>query len=235
MMLKKTLLFLCLTPMFAFAQMSITANEQVSKELNPDVLRSQTSFEEESKLSTTIEEHLNALVAEVKRFDSKGEFCRGGGYHLSPRYSYKDQKQTFIGYRGALSFDCEFTSIEQFNTLFAKLDKIKAPSVHVNQGALSWGVSTHVYHTTQLALRAEILALAQKQAKAFSHETSMLCSVSSVIFEGAQPIRPMTMDAMRLKSTVMSANNAIPTQAPLEHTETLSLSATVGYSCDSTQ
>ena len=226
----KVFFTLCLLPLFAFAQMNITANEQVSSELTPDVLRVQISFEEADKNSNVIKEHLNALVATLKSFDTKGEFCRGGGYFLSPQYSYKDQKQTFIGYSGQLSFGCEFDGIERYNALLQKIDASKAHSVRMNQGALSWVTSDKAQDLARLTLRLELLKIAQGQAKTFSKEMHLQCSVNSVAFEGAQPMHPM-MSTMRLKTFSSPKNESVPTEEPLQRNEILTLTATVNYTC----
>ena len=229
--MKKQVLFtLCLLPLMASAQMNITANEQVSSELTPNVLRVQISFEETNKNSDVIKEHLNALVSTLKNFDAKGEFCRGGGYFLSPQYSYKDQKQTFIGYSGQLSFGCEFDAIERYNALLLKIDASKAHNIRMNQGALAWGTSDKAQDLARLTLRLELLKIAQGQAKTFSKEVDMQCSVNSVAFEGTQPVQPM-MSAMRLKTFASPKNESVPTEEPLQRNEILTLTATVNYTC----
>jgi len=231
-MSKKYLLSLWLLPIVACAQITISTNEHATKALMPDVLRVQIGFKEEYeeyKDSNVIKEHLNALVAELKRFDTKGEFCHGGGYYISPRYTYKDQKQIFMGYSGSLSFGCDFNSIAQYNTLIAKLDKQKASHVRVNIGALSWTISDKAQSAARLSLRSEVLHIAQEQAHNFSNETTMQCSVSAIAFEGTQPIQPVIMETMRANKALKS--ESVPTEEPLQHAETLSLGATVSYMC----
>ncbi|MDP3466186.1 MAG: SIMPL domain-containing protein, partial [Sulfuricurvum sp.] len=166
--MKYSLVTMVLIPLIASGGMTITTNEQVSAMLKPDVLQGSLSFEEQSKNANTIKEHLNAIIAEVKRSDPKGEYCHGGGYQLSPRYSYKDQKQEFIGYSGSLYFGCEFYTVEHYNTLIAGVDKVSAPSVRKTQGALSWGVSEKSQASVRQGLRLTLLRTAKMQAEAFS-------------------------------------------------------------------
>ncbi len=233
-MKKKVLFSFCFLPLLAFAQINITANEQVSSELTPNVLRVQISFEEANKNSNVIKEHLNELVATLKKFDAKGEYCRGGGYYLSPQYSYKDQKQSFIGYSGQLSFDCEFDAVERYNTLLSKIETSKALSVRMNQGALSWETSDKAQSLTRLTLRLELLKIAQEQAKTFSKELDKHCVISSVAFEGTQPVQAM-MSSMRMKALSASKNESLPTEEPLQRNEILTLRATVNYTCSNTK
>ncbi|MDD2780363.1 SIMPL domain-containing protein [Sulfuricurvum sp.] len=223
-MRKITLVTALFLPLWVHATMNITTNEQVSQSLKPDVLQGSLSFEEQSKNSTTIKEHLNLIVAAVKGFDPKGEFCQGGGYHLSPRYSYKDQKQEFIGYSGNLNFGCEFKAIEEYNTLIAKIDKVSAPSVRKSEGALSWGVSEKTQKMVKQSLRVELLRSAKAQAEAFSKETALECAVESVNFGGIAQPHPVMMKAMMMADSV-------GTESPIQRDEESSLDATVSYIC----
>lgn len=229
--MKKSLLFLSLVPLFAMAQMSITTNEHVSEALTPDVLRAQIGFEEEHKSADVIKEHLNAIVASVKQFDPKGEFCRGGGYYLAPRYSYKDQKQIFNGYGGTLSFGCDFKSIEHYNALLEAIHKIKAPTVLINQSALTWDVSLKARNSARLAMRTSLLKMASEQALFFSKETKMRCMISAVAFEGSEPPQPVMMKSMLSRANTPLKEESTPTEAPILRNETLSLDATVNYTC----
>lgn len=229
--MKKALLLLSLVPLLAMAQMSITTNEHVSEALTPDVLRAQIGFEEDHKSADVIKEHLNAIVASVKQFDPKGEFCRGGGYYLAPRYSYKDQKQIFNGYGGTLSFGCDFKSIEHYNALLSTLNKIKAPTVLINQSALTWDVSLKARNSARLAMRTSLLQMASEQALFFSKETKMRCMISAVAFEGSESPRPVMMKSMLSRANTPLKEESTPTEAPILRDETLSLDATVNYTC----
>lgn len=223
-MQKITMIIALLAPLWGASAMNITTVEQVSQSLKSDVLQGSLNFEEQSKAPNTIKEHLGAIVAEVKRFDPKGEFCQGGGYHLSPRYSYKDQKQEFIGYSGSLSFGCEFKTIEEYNALIAKIDKVSVPSVRKTEGALSWGVSEKTQKAAKQALRLELLRSARVQAEAFSKETGQECVVESVNFGGAVQPRPIMMKAMMMADSVA-------TESPIQRDEESTLDATVSYIC----
>lgn len=229
--MKKSLLFLSLVPFLAMAQMSITTNEHVSEALTPDVLRAQIGFEEEHKSADVIKEHLNAIVVSVKQFDPKGEFCRGGGYYLAPRYSYKDQKQIFNGYGGTLSFGCDFKSIDHYNALLSAINKIKASSVLINQSALTWDVSLKARNSARLAMRTSLLHMATEQAVFFSKETKMRCEVSAVAFAGTEPPQPVMMKGMLSRSNTSLKEESAPTEAPILRDETLTLDATVNYTC----
>ena len=214
-----------LIPLLASAQMNITATERVESFLKPDVLRGSFSFEEQGKNENLIKEHLNSIVAEVKRFDPNAKMCQGGGYYLSPQYSYKDHVREFRGYSAALNFGCEFTSIDTYNQISAAMDKVTASSVRKSQGELDWGVSRAREAKIQEELRIELLRKARVQAEAFSKETGVECRVGTVNFSEA--VHPMPMMA---KSVMMTASAS--TESPIRSDETTALGATVEYICE---
>ena len=232
--MKKHVLWLSLlSPMIVCAHMQISTIERVSSDVFPDALRGVISFEEVGKQQDVIKEHLNAIVAEVKHFDPKNEWCRGGGYRLSPRYHYQDGKQIFIGYAGNLSFTCTFPSIVPYNMLSSRIESVKDQNVRTTQGALSWIVSESAQNTARLDLRSSLLQVAKNQAQSFSKELQQHCSVSSVAFEGATPIRPVMMNALRAKTSAM--NETVAVEEPLQNSETLTLEATIHYECTEPQ
>jgi uncharacterized protein YggE len=213
-------------PLLASAQMNITTSERVEALLSPDVLRGSLSFEEQGKNQNIIKEHLNTVVAEVKRFDPEAKMCHGGGYYLSPQYSYKNNVREFIGYGATLNFGCEFTNIDTYNELSAAIDKVMVSSVRMSQGSLDWGVSSAKDAQMQGKLRIELMRKAHDQAEIFSKETTMACRVSTVNFSGANhPVMPMMA-----RSMMMTASAS--TESPIRSDETTALEASVEYICE---
>ena len=219
-------LFLLTLPLLAGADMTITASEQVSQKVRPDVMRGILRYQEESRSSETIKKDLNAIVAEVKRRDPKGERCSGGGYQLSPRYSYKDNKQTFQGYTGTLSFTCAFDAIEPYNVLTAAVDKVSAPGVKKTQGALTWVVGDKTREAVREALRGKLIEKAFAQAKKFSAVTGIGCKVSTVTFGGVPQPAPVMFGAR-----AVMAEDSVPTESPLAAEEEIAAEAVVVYTC----
>lgn len=211
-----------LLPVMLWAQMGITTHERVSTEAVPDVLRGELGFEEENKRVEPIREHFNAIVAALKRADPEARYCRGGGFHLSPRYSYKNQKQEFVGYGGTLSFGCEFPTIEGYNAVRSAVEKAVVPEVRVREGALSWEVSAHQRETVRRGLRLELIRKARGEAEAFSAETGMTCRPEKISYaEGGMPA-PVMLRAMAA---------SVPTESPIRADEEVSVEAAVDYSC----
>lgn len=220
--MKKWVMSALVLPLLAEG-MSIGLNVELSAPLKPDVLRGSFRFDEEGKNQNTIKEHLNAIVAEMKRSDPNGRYCRGGGYTLSPRYRYKESVQEFIGYGGSLTFGCEFLSIDQYNEVSAMIDKVTSPAVRKTQGSLSWGVSASLERETQNRLRLELLRRAQTQGKVFSKETGMECEVASVNFSAGGAV-PMQVRGMAMMASA-------PTESPIESEVESAVAAFVDYNC----
>ena len=220
-----SLLWLTL-PLMAGADMTITAAEQVSQQVIPDVMQGFLRYQEASGSADTIKKDLNAIIAEVKRRDPKGEQCRGGGYHLTPRYGYKDQKQVFEGYAGSLSFECTFDSIEPYNALTAAIDKVSSPSIKKTQGALNWVVSDKSREAVKEELRGQLILKAFAQAEQFSKLTGNDCKVSAVTFGGVPQPAPITF-----RANAMMAEASAPTESPLLSEEEVTVEASVVYTC----
>ncbi len=214
---------LLVAPLALWGQMAVTATERTVVELSPDVLRGSLGFEEQHRNPDSIKEHFNAIVAALKRFDPEAKVCRGGGYRLYPRYSYKDGKQAFLGYGGSLSFACEYAAIEQHHALEKAVEKASAPEVRRSQGALEWGVSAGKREEAERELRLALLRKAALQAGSFSAQTGLECGVEKVDFTPAQRPGPIMARAMAAES--------VPTQSPLRADEEISVEATVGYRC----
>jgi len=213
-------------PLIASADMTITATEQVSQKVRPDIMRGILSYQEESRSSETIKKDLNAIVAEVKRQDPNAKQCRGGGYRLTPRYSYKNQKQQFEGYTGLLSFECSFDNIEPYNKLTAAIDKVSAQAIKKTQGALSWVVSDKTRDAVREELRGQLIEKAYVQAKRYSKLTDSECKVSTVAFGGAPQPAPITY-----RASAMMAEASAPTESPLVSEEEIPVEATLVYIC----
>lgn len=211
----------------ASAEMTITVNEQVSRELNPDILRGYLGYQAESKNSEQLKRDLNAIVAEAKRMDPKGEQCRGGGYQLTPKYIYKEQKQEFAGYFGSLSLECEFGDVEPYNRFTAALDRVSAGSVKKTQGALSRAVSEKQHKAVQDELKEDLIVKTYREAERFSRISGSECRVASIAFGGIMAPVPAVYE----RKAMMMAS--APTESPLPSTETVALEATVVYTCAS--
>jgi len=111
------------------------------------------------------------------------------------------------------------------------LNKIKASSVLINQSALIWDVSLKARNSARLAMRTSLLQMATEQALFFSKETKMRCEVSAIAFEGTESAQPVMMKGMLSRANASLKEESTPTEAPILRDETLTLDATVHYTC----
>lgn len=213
-----------LMPVIVCAQMSITATEEVRLGVEPDVLHGSLQFEMDALEASSIQKAFNTLITETKRIDPKAEHCRGGGYRISPRYTYTRQKQEFAGYRGNLAFECEWENASQFDRLNAALDKASASDMRKTQGALEWDSSHAQRETVQDRLRQRMLERVRSAAEAFSQQSAMACEVISVRID--PPFSPMP-----LRARSMAMMEAAPTESPIQAEEERRLRASVEYRC----
>ncbi len=211
-----------LLPVMACAQMGITTHERVAAEAFPDVLRGDFGFEEQNKNPDAIKEHFNAIVAAIKRADPDGRYCRGGGYRLFPRYSYKNQKQEFLGYGGSLLFVCEVPQIDHYTALNVEVEKVLAPEVRKTQGALSWEVSASKSEAVRRELRQELIRKALREAEMFSAQTALSCVPAKIHFSPMREFQPMMVRAME---------SSIPVESPIRADAEVAVEASVDYSC----
>jgi len=211
-------------PFLACAQMNISTVERVSVALKPDVLQGSLGFETLGKSSDTIKTQLNAVIAEIKRIDSAGRHCGGGGYQITPRYSYKDQKQEFVGYSGSLNVSCEFDSIDQYNALNGAIDRVIAPEVRKRLGSLQWRVSAKKEETAQEELRTALLRKAEHSAERFSQATRMKCAPVSIRIGSAPAPVPIMVRSMAM-------GESVPTESPIQSDGDAVLEGSVDYNC----
>ncbi len=235
MKLKSMIVLVLLAPVLVCAdklERHVTTSETVSQKLTPNILEGTFTFYEESKEVTTIKEHLNALVSQVKKFDTNNEICRGGGYQIVPRYYYKDQKQTLVGYKGAFALECDFKSVDDYNTLVSQIEKVKASGVVMTQGMPLWKVSSESSKEAYIALRVSLLKLAQKQAKLFSKELNLKCDFSD-ISENPQPMQSILFENDAVVDMVSKgkSSKSTPIEAPIQQPVEISSQAIISYVC----
>ena len=212
-------------PLLACAQMSVSTTERVTTEVAPDVLVGTLGFEEMGSESDRIKTDMNALVAEIKRFDPDGRYCRGGGYQISPRYTYKNQKQEFAGYAGTMGLSCEFQAIEQYNALNAAITPSLTPQMRIRLSPLQWQVSRAKEQKVSEGLRTALMRKISQSAAKLSEDTQMVCEPATVRIGQVPSVMPMRMLAGA------AAMESVPTESPLRSSDESVLEGSVEYRC----
>lgn len=229
--MKMLIATLFLAPVFLCAETTITLSESVSTEVQPDRMHTNLSFEERSKNDQAIRHHFNTVVKAVKRYNKQdGLECRGGSYRISPQYSWKDNRQQFIGYQGNLSFSCEFDDVDTFNALSKELDTtVKAfDEVKRRQGTLNWIVSDRLSVETRGMLERMLIRRLERKGAHLSDAMGRECSLKTINFHTTD--RPVLMRKMMMSEGVAQADS-VPVEQPIQNDATLKLSAGAAYEC----
>ncbi len=213
------------------AATTVTLNESVSTEVQPDQMRTEIAFEERSKNDQAIRHHFNTLVKTVKRYNQpEGMECRGGSYQIAPQYSWSDNRQQFIGYQGSVSFTCEFENVDRFNALSSELDTTAKAFAEMKrrQGTLNWIVSDTLSITTREALERKLIQRLERKGEHLSDAMGKSCTLKTIDFQTSNrpvPIRQMMAEGMA-KST------SVPIQQPIQSDATLTVGAKASYECE---
>jgi predicted secreted protein len=218
-----------LLPLLASAETKVTLNESVSITVEPDTMRTTLAFEERSRDDQALRKHFNTLVKTVKSYNDKGGSleCRGGSYRIAPHYSWKNNRQQFLGYRGSVSFTCSFRDIGEFNALSAELDTRLAalPGVKRNQGKVQWFVSDERTLENRERLESMLVRRIERKREHLSEIMQQRCATTAIAFSSRGPAYPV--------ERMMAAEAAapVPIEAPIQSDTTLKLSGAVEYRC----
>ncbi|MDX1296499.1 MAG: SIMPL domain-containing protein [Sulfurimonadaceae bacterium] len=229
MSMKSVSLILLLSNL-AYGVTTVTLNESVSTEVQPDRMQTEISFEERSKNDQAIRHHFNTLVKTVKRYNQEGLECRGGSYRITPQYSWSNNRQKFMGYQGRLSFTCEFDAIGQFNALSSELDTTAKAfdNVKRRQGTLNWIVSDALSVKTHELLERRLIHRLQRKGEHLSDAMGKTCELESIDFH--TPGRPVPVREMMMADSMAKAAS-VPIEQPIHSDATVTLRAKTSYGC----
>ena len=229
----KTILLpmLCL-PLVLGAATKVTLNESLSLDVEPDKMHTTVAFEERASQEQPLRHHFNTLVKIVKRFNAKeGLECRGGSYRIAPQYSWSDNRQKFLGYRGTLQFSCEFDDIDTFNALSTELDTAGTAykALKRQQGNVAWIVSDALASKSRDTLETLLIRRLAEKGDHLSEATRQHCSLLSIDFQSAAQPRPVRGMAL---SEGMAKAASVPIEEPIQSDSALSLGARAEYFCE---
>lgn len=219
--MKKVLIFIFTAVSLFGAQTTIKNTISASIEVQPAILTGTYTFQAQSASEHNIRTLLNK-VAESAKASNESKNCRGGGIMVHPQYSYDKGQQIFKGYQGSVSYSCEFEAAESANRF---VNAIKVPaSVTVSQGPLRPTISDLQRQKAKEVLELQLLKDAKAGALRYATALMGSCSVDLIDFSTVERREPMVM-----KTAVMESSRSV--EAPLEHTEHISLNANIQYTC----
>jgi uncharacterized protein YggE len=213
--------FLLFLPALLLADTKVSSIETASILLQPDKLSISLSFEEQSKNSDEIKTHFNLLTKSLKSAD-KNHSCSGGGYYVSPIYRYDKNIQYFNNYSGSLSFNCQVSSIQEFNIIDAATSLVRDSNVKVNQGSLTWIISDEAKRNSQIVLEKNLFKQILTKNTQLSQYLNKKCDISSVELNHVNNSTPRPM---------MMMAKSVDTESPIKQDLDNSLSANIEFLC----
>ena len=141
--------FLCsiiLLPSILFSY-DLEFNKEFSEKINNDKLSTNIRVVINSKKEYFINESIEFFQEFID--DDTTITKRNGNYSLVPNYSYQNNKQIFVDYKGILSYNIQTSNPENLNEFISELNRIKN-NINKNEIQLSisnikWIVSKELY------------------------------------------------------------------------------------------
>jgi len=210
---------------------TLTTEESVSMEVEPDAMQTRIGFEEQGMQQSAIRAHFNTLLQTIKRHDGKkGMECRGGGMRIAPSYRWVDNRQQSDGYRGSMEATCTFKDIDAFNALSKELETAAKAyrDLKLRQEEIVWIVTPEAARRNAARLEDRLIKKIRQRESRLSESMGQQCRADAIALGSARHQRPPVSPVAEAK--MMHA--AVPVEAPIEARETQSLEATVTFRCD---
>ncbi len=155
------------------------------------------------------------------------KICTNGSYRISPRYTYKQQKRTFIGYQGSITFTCEFTDSTKLDRVISKLDSInqEKDKLKLTLNPIKWIVDRNTVKQTNKILELEALNYAKTYNEYLTEVYETTCSIKEVSLNA--PSRPNRIVPVYAMARDMKSE----TTKPIKSNHTLKYSASYKFEC----
>lgn len=182
--MKKIIFAAFLLPILSFSY-EINFEKSFSKIINPDLLTTNVNVrvekKDENQVNNEIEKFNNYIKS--KNLNNKVKISNGS-YTLSPKYTYVDNKQKFLGYVGSLRYTAESKNAKDINKFMSELilikEKNKTDDVKLNISNISWKISDEIENKNYDELRFESIIWIEDYAKRLSSKLSKNCEVKKV-------------------------------------------------------
>ena len=229
-MIRWIIIPLMLTSVYAGPTL-LKVRQSANQELVPSMMHTTIAFEAKGQNPNAIKADLNTLVVAAKQ-KQEGLICSGGSYTVAPWYEWDGKKNRFMGYVGNNAFSCEFETIDPYNTLVGRFDKLVGgmSSVKMTQYPVEPFIPESTITKTIDTLQQTIVNDALLKAKAFSQTLKQECRIQAILFvdEPHAIMEPMAGRAMVMKAQM---EQSVAIEAPLQKGQTVSQTATVELVC----
>lgn len=165
-------------------------------------------------------EKIETLFKKVIDTTSQANICTGGQYTINPNYKYSNNERKKDGYKGYISFECNFFEIENYEALLDSLKNIDTLDLSQNQINLIMKDRTKELELLSFIYATEYI---KDLSKNFTN-----CSVHTIDFATEQPYSQKPY-ALR---TVQMHQRKTTVTAPIEKDLEQSLEVYYKFVCD---
>ena len=145
-------------------------NKSFNKNIQNDKVHTKISITVNSKEIAFINEKIEFFQDFIKENNSVTK--KNGNYSLVPNYSYINNKQNFIGYKGTLHYGIETPEYENLNQFMTEVIDIKnnmnSSKVKLSVSNVEWIVSKELYEKNIDTMRIESLTWIKNYIKTLS-------------------------------------------------------------------
>ncbi|CAM2938320.1 hypothetical protein [Helicobacter burdigaliensis] len=215
--MKKMLLLATFMSGLLLAEMKISQNFELSKEIPNNSYKSNIQILGSQKLRETKNLSLEDKNSIIKTFNAinkqvLGDICMGGGFEINPFYEYKNNTKQQSGFETSYNLECNFNTqkeIETFNHYLKFIEK----EVSNNKWLLfpipkSENIATQEsVKNFDKKLQEEILIQIMQKAKDYSKITQKKCSVQEVALGENDLSMPSPL--MRKNSLMLGASSDV--------------------------
>ena len=182
--MKNKILLSLLLPILSFSY-ELDFNKSFSKQINPDLLSTNVNISVEKK----DEDKVNIEIEKFNDFIKSNKVnnkikITNGSYTLSPKYTYSNNKQQFVGYVGNLQYTAESKNAKDINSFMNEIILLKEKSntddVKLNISNVSWKISDEVQNNSYDDLRLESITWIETYANTISVKLSKKCEVKRI-------------------------------------------------------
>jgi len=154
-------------------------NKSFNKNIQNDKVHTNIRISVDSKEIDFINEKVEFFQDFIKENNSVSK--KNGNYSLVPNYSYANNEQKFVGYKGTLHYSIETPKYENLNQFMTEIIDIKN-NMHTNKVKLSisnveWIVSKELYEKSIDTMRIEALSWI-KEYKTTLTDSCMIKNIS---------------------------------------------------------
>jgi len=204
----KTILLIS-APILLFSS-QINFDKVFYKKVTADLLSTNVTIIVTRKIQNDINPILNKYNDII--LNEKKVSKQRGNFSISPKYIYKNNISTLVGYNGNLSYTISSPSYEYVNAFLSTLLEEKDErNLSITISALNWKISDELKEKTNNDLRLESILWASKYAKTLEQKTMSKCLVKEININ--QKNNYIQGKPMMVRNMSSNSNIAIPQQS----------------------